>query len=91
VGSIVTSPKTALFPFRRPDLMMPRPPNPPRFRTRVEEAPTHRNSLTVLPAVPGAAVVAARKAREKARPRDKSYSRTYLTLDLRRPMDHFTN
>jgi hypothetical protein len=80
---MVTSPKTALFPFRRPDLMMPRPPNPPCFQTRVEEAPTHRSSLTVLPAVPAAAVVAARKAREKARPGDKSYSRTYPTPDLR--------
>jgi hypothetical protein len=62
---------------------MPCPPNPPRFRTGVKEALTYRNSLTVLPAVPGAAVVAVRKAREKARPRDKLYSRTYLTLDLR--------
>jgi hypothetical protein len=71
--------------------MMPRPPDPPRFRTGVEEAPTYRSSLTVLPAVPAAAVVAARKACEKARPRDKLYSRTYPTPDLRRPIDRFTN
>jgi hypothetical protein len=70
---------------------MPRPPDPPRFRTGVEEALTYQNSLTVLPAVPGAAVVAVSKAREKACPGDKSYSGTYLTLDLRRPIDHFTN